>query len=40
MNRTHVVAPPLHDYKARHVLMTVAEGIATITASFAPHPQF
>ena len=31
MNRTHVVAPPLRDYTARHVLMTVAEGIATIT---------
>jgi enoyl-CoA hydratase/carnithine racemase len=31
MNRAHVVAPPLRDYKARHVLMTVAESIATIT---------
>ena len=31
MNRTHVVAPPLRDYKARHVLMTFAESIATIT---------
>jgi len=31
MNQPHVVAPPLRDYKARHVLMTVAESIATIT---------
>jgi len=31
MNQAHVVAPPLRDYKARHVLMTVAESIATIT---------
>ena len=31
MNRAHVVVPPLRDYKARHVLMTVAESIATIT---------
>jgi enoyl-CoA hydratase/carnithine racemase len=31
MNRAHVVAPPLRDYKARHVLMTVSESIATIT---------
>ena len=31
MNPAHVVAPPLRDYKARHVLMTVAESISTIT---------
>jgi enoyl-CoA hydratase/carnithine racemase len=31
MNRAHPIAPPLRDYKARHVLMTVTEGIATIT---------
>jgi enoyl-CoA hydratase/carnithine racemase len=31
MNQAHDVTPPLRDYKARHVLMTVAESIATIT---------
>jgi enoyl-CoA hydratase/carnithine racemase len=31
MNRSHVIAPPLHDYKARHVLLAVADGIARIT---------
>ena len=31
MNWAHVVVPPLRDYKARHVLITVAESIATIT---------
>lgn len=31
MNRTHAVAPPLSAYEARHVLMTVADGIAQIT---------
>ncbi len=31
MNRTHAVIPPLSAYKARHVLMTVAEGVAHIT---------
>ena len=31
MYRTQPIAPPLRNYKARHVLMTVTEGIATIT---------
>lgn len=31
MNRTHAVIPPLSAYKARHVLMTVTEGVAHIT---------
>jgi enoyl-CoA hydratase/carnithine racemase len=31
MNRTHAIAPPLRDYKARHVLLAIADGIARIT---------
>ena len=31
MNRTHVVVPPLRDYKARHILLAVEDGIAQIT---------
>jgi enoyl-CoA hydratase/carnithine racemase len=31
MNRTHAIAPPLSDYKARHVLLTIADGIGRIT---------
>lgn len=31
MNRTHAIAPPLGDYQARHVLLTVADGIGRIT---------
>jgi enoyl-CoA hydratase/carnithine racemase len=31
MNRMHAIVPPLCDYKARHVLLTVADGIAQIT---------
>ncbi|MBK1868809.1 enoyl-CoA hydratase family protein [Taklimakanibacter albus] len=31
MNRTHAVIPPLSAYKARHVLMTVTDGVASIT---------
>lgn len=31
MNRSHAIAPPLRDYAARHVLLTVADGIARIT---------
>jgi len=31
VNRTHVVVPPLRDYKARHILLAVEDGIAQIT---------
>lgn len=31
MNRTHAVVPPLSAYQARHVLMTVSDGVAAIT---------
>jgi enoyl-CoA hydratase/carnithine racemase len=31
MNRTHAVTPPLSAYKARHVLLTVTDGVASIT---------
>jgi enoyl-CoA hydratase/carnithine racemase len=31
MNRTHVIAPPLRDYTARHVLLAVDDAIARIT---------
>ena len=31
MNRTHAIAPPLRDYKARHVLLAVDGSIARIT---------
>lgn len=31
MNRTHAVVPPLSAYQARNVLMTVTEGVASIT---------
>ena len=31
MNRTHLVAPPLRSYQARHVLLAVEDGIARIT---------
>lgn len=31
MNRTHAVIPPLSAYQARNVLMTVTEGVASIT---------
>lgn len=31
MNRSHAVIPPLSTYEARHVLMTVADGVASIT---------
>jgi enoyl-CoA hydratase/carnithine racemase len=31
MNRTHAIAPPLRDYKARHVLLTIENGIGRIT---------
>ncbi len=31
MNRTHVIAPPLRDYSARHVLLAVDGAIARIT---------
>ena len=31
MNRTHAIAPPLRDYKARHVQLAVDGGIAHIT---------
>lgn len=30
MNRTHAIAPPLSAYKARHVLLTVQDGIGRI----------
>lgn len=31
MNRTHAVIPPLSAYEARHVLLTVSDGVASIT---------
>jgi enoyl-CoA hydratase/carnithine racemase len=31
MNRTHAIAPPLRDYKARHVMLAIRDGIARIT---------
>ncbi|MGE0242238.1 MAG: enoyl-CoA hydratase family protein [Parvibaculaceae bacterium] len=31
MNRTHAIAPPLRDYRARHVRLAVESGIARIT---------
>jgi enoyl-CoA hydratase/carnithine racemase len=31
MNRTHAIAPPLRDYQARNLLLTVTDGIARIT---------
>jgi enoyl-CoA hydratase/carnithine racemase len=31
MNRTHAIAPPLRDYKARQVLLAIEGGIAQIT---------
>ncbi len=31
MKRTHAVTPPLSAYKARHVLLTVSDGVASIT---------
>jgi enoyl-CoA hydratase/carnithine racemase len=31
MNRTHAIAPPLSDYKARHVLLAIESGVARIT---------
>ncbi|QIG47711.1 enoyl-CoA hydratase family protein [Nordella sp. HKS 07] len=31
MNRTHWVTPPLSTYQARHVLLTVTDGVAAIT---------
>lgn len=31
MNRTHAIAPPLRDYRARHLLLTVEGGIVRIT---------
>lgn len=31
MNRTHAIAPPLRDYRARHLGLAVEDGIARIT---------